>query len=240
MKESFEKPEEQKEKKSIFKQMRNLKDAVVLTTLLAFVAPALSAVEKSDSPKEGTKITDVEKSKENAKENVLKIVDEIKVKGQEGRVERIPVRKWVSPEGETLVVAFSPDGKPLWLVDEDKDSEVLFLDKDMDGDVDGVLLNDEKAEGPTKRGAKSASNYVKILSPIERLASDAEIEADLMPEKVKVFGFSEENGESVVIAVNFETGKSEKLIGEEAKKLIDETQIKFEKRVAQQSQEIAK
>ncbi len=241
MKESFEKSEEQKEKKSIFKRMRNLKNAVVFTTALAFAAPAVSlGAEKTDLPKEGTKVTDIEKSKENAKENVLKIVDRIKVKGQEGKIESIPVRKWVSPEGETLVVAFGPDGKPLWLLDEGKDSEVLFLDKDMDGDVDRVLFNREKAKGPVRVRAKSGSNYLKILSSMEKLAYEAEIEAGLMPEDVQVFEFGEEDGKLLVGGVDFKTGKSEEVAGKEAEELAGKMQVSFEKRVAQQSQKIAK
>lgn len=239
MKESFEKPKEQ-QKKSIFERMRNLKNAVALTAILSFVAPAVtSAAEKADLPKEGTKITDVEKSKENAKENVLKIVDEIRVKGQEGKIESIPVRKWVSPEGETIVVAFNPDGKPLWLIDEGKGSEVLFLDKDVDGDIDRILFNREKTESSTKTRAKSAFNYLKILSSTEGLASDAKTTADLMPENVKVFEFGEENGESLVTAIDFQTGRSEQLIGEEAEKLTSKVQGLFGDKVAQHSQEIA-
>ena len=238
---SHEKPGERKEKKSIFKRMRDLKNAVVLTAILSFVAPVASvAAEKTDLPKEGTKITDVEKSKENARENVLKIVDKIRVKGQEGKIESIPVRKWVSPEGETLVVAFSPDGKPLWLIDEGKGSEVLFLDKDVDGDIDRILFNRQKAEGPVKAKAKSAFNYLKILSSIEGLASDARTTADLMPENVKVFEFGEENGELLVTAVDFQTGESEQLIGEEAEKLTSKVQGLFGDKVAQHSQEIAR
>lgn len=234
----FLKPEK---KKSVFERMRNLKNAVAFTTLLSFVAPAASlAAEKTDLPKEGVKTTDIEKSKENTKENVLKIIDEIKVKGQEGKIESIPVRKWVSPEGETLVVAFGPDNKPLWLINESKGSEVLFLDKDADGDIDRVLFNYEKAEGPEKMGAKAASNYLKILSPMERLTSDARIEANLVPEDVKVFQFGEESGESLVTAVDFQTGESEELIGEEAEKLTSKIQGLFEDKVAQSSQEIAR
>lgn len=238
---SHEKPAEQKEKKSIFERMRNLKNAVVLTSLLAFAAPAATlAAEKTDLPKEGTKITDIEKSKESTKENILKIIDKIKIKGQEGKIESIPVRKWVSPEGETLVVAFGPDGKPLWLLDEGKGSEVLFLDKDVDGDVDRILLNHQKAESPVRAKAKSAFNYLKILLPMEILSSDARTTADLMPENVKVFEFGEENGESLVSCVDFQTGKSEELIGEEAKELTSKTQKLFEDKVAQNSQEIAR
>lgn len=237
---SHEKPAEQ-EKKSIFKRMRNLKNAVVLTSLLAFAAPAATlAAEKTDLPKEGTKITDIEKSKESTKKNILKIVDRIRVKGQEGKIESTPVRKWVSSEGETLVVAFGPDGKPLWFLDEGKGSEVLFLDKDVDGDIDRILFNRQKAEGPTRMRAKSAFNYLKILLPMKELSSDARTTADLMPENVKVFEFSEENGESLVSCVDFQTGKSEELIGEKARELTSRTQRLFEDKVAQHSQEIAR
>ena len=130
MKESFQPEEiksETKKEKSVWQTFKNMKNAVAFAALLSLAAPALSfAGEKGPSP-EGAKITDVEKGKEKAKEDVLKIAENLKTKGREGKMGQTIVRKWISEGKDAVIVGYSNEGKPVFLITEDGEAKMRFL-----------------------------------------------------------------------------------------------------------------
>ena len=88
MKESFkqnEMPREESKEKSVWKTLRNMKNAVAFAALLAFAAPGITSAQEKETRPEGTKISDVEKGIEKAREDVVKIAEGLKIKGREGK-----------------------------------------------------------------------------------------------------------------------------------------------------------
>ena len=227
---------ENKEKKSLWQTFRNLKQAAAFAALLAFAAPGIASAQEKETRPEGTKISDVEKGVEKAKEDVLKIAEGLKTKEREGKFGQTPVRRWVSEKKDTVVVGYENDGKPRWLITENEGAQMRFFDMSADGSVNRVIINDEKS---TAR-KKATDNDMKTFIPMDKLAWEARVSADLIQEKARVYEIGKENDEVILRGVDFEKGESEKVIGPEAKKLTERIQNLFNKKVAEHSAELSK
>lgn len=81
---------------------------------------------------------------------------------------------------------------------------------------------------------------MKTFIPMDKLAGEARVTADLMPEKAHVYEIGKENDEIILRGVDFEKGESEKVVGPEAKKLAERVQNLFNQKVAQHNAELAK
>lgn len=239
MRESFSPMPEMTEKKSIWQRLRDYKKTVAFVALMTMASPTFAgAAEKIVPSSEGKKIEDQEKKRENDKKNILKIVENIKTKGQEGRMGQTPVRKWIAKSGDMVVVGFSDkdSSKAMWVINESKDGGTRYFDKNADGQIDRFILNNE--DGASK-GKKSAENGLNTFIPMDKIAETAGVEADLMPTKIKVYEFNSEDSGPTIKSVNFETGEANELEGEQAKTLTERVQNLFGGNIAERSAEIS-
>ncbi|MDP3934987.1 MAG: hypothetical protein Q8Q46_02115 [Candidatus Giovannonibacteria bacterium] len=237
MKESFQPSESpEKEKGSLWQTFRDMKNAVAFAALLAFAAPGITSAQEKETRPEGTKISDTERGIEKIKEDVLKIAESLKIKGREGKFGQTATRRWVSENKEVIVAGYENDGKARWIILENENAQMRFFDMSADGSVNRVIINDEKSPA----GRKATDNDIKTFVSMDKLAKDARVSADLMPEKAHVYELGKENNEIILRGVDFEKGESEKVIGPEAKKLAERVQNLFNAKVAQHSAELAK
>jgi len=239
MKESFkqnEMPREESKEKSVWKTLRNMKNAVAFAALLAFAAPGITSAQEKETRPEGTKISDVEKGIEKAREDVVKIAEGLKIKGREGKFGQTTVRRWVSEKKEVVVAGYENDGKPRWLILENEGAQMRFFDMKADGSVDRIIINDEKS--PARK--KATDNDIKTFVSMDKLAGEARVSADLIPEKAHVYEIGKENDEVILRGVDFEKGESEKIIEPEAKKLAERIQNLFSQKVSEHSAELTK
>lgn len=226
----------EKEKKSLWRTFTSLKNMVAFAALLAFAAPGITSAQEKETSPGGAKISDVEKGIEKAKEDVLKIAENLKSKGREGKMGQTTIRRWISEGKDTVVVGYSNDGKPRWLISENEGGKMRFIDMSADGSVNRVIINDEKS--PARK--KAIDNDLKTFVSIDDLAKEARVTADLIPEKTHVYEIGKENNEVVLRGVDFEKGESEKIVGPEAKKLAERVQNLFNQKVAQHSAETSR
>lgn len=158
-----------------------------------------------------------------AQANEKKIVLSMNEKGQKGSMGNVDIKRWISPDGQEIIVGYDSKGKEKWLTHEEKDASKMFLDSDLDGVVDRMVLN-KTGENKNK---ESAFNTMKIFSSIDQLGQEAEVEASLDPEKVSIFEIQKDENGLAIKAVNFSTGETEELKGEEAKKYVKALQGMF-------------
>ncbi|MFH1866700.1 MAG: hypothetical protein ABIJ81_01305 [Patescibacteria group bacterium] len=152
----------------------------------------------------------------------------MKEKGQQGRIERIPVRRWVSPDKKNSTTVGYSDEKSSdakWLIYEGNDASMRFFDNGADGSVDRIIIDNEAR--PHGSQQKSAENDLKTFSSINELADDASVEANLDPQDIKVYEISFENGQFVVRSVDFQSGDSSELTGPDAEELVSKVQNSF-------------
>lgn len=194
------------------KQLLKIGAFVVLSSLPAFAQ---------------TKDVKTEDLKQMAKDSENKIILQMAEHGQKGRFGNMDVKKMTLADGSQIIVGYDASGKEVWVMKESREGRTLYLDENMDGDVDGMVLNKEGEEvyeekgfkEETRRGSRIGFNELKAFTPIDELSEQAKIEAGLDPEKVFVYRVVKgPEGGFEVIAVNFSTGETEKVTGSEAEK----------------------
>ncbi len=210
-----------------FEKIKTVSKVVALSVLMNLPGFA-QALEKG-----GKNIDDL---KALAKQNEQKIVLQISEKGQKGNIGNTKVEKWVSPDGQKLIVGYDENGKAKWMMSEEKNGGRLLIDNNLDGSADRMVLN--KTSGI--KGEKSAFNEMDAFTPLDKLQENAKVEADLDPENVFIYDISAENNGYVVKAVNFATGESTEVTGEEANKYVAGIQGMFNDEVAKSAQELGK
>ncbi len=240
MKESFQFEEQkkpaEKEKKSVWKIIKNIKNAAAFGALLALAAPAISSAGEINFSRDNIKVSETDKSQEKARADIFKIAENLKTKGRESKMGQTTIRKWVSEKKDTVTVGYASDGKHVWIIEETEGAKLRWFDLGSDGKVDVFISNN--STGPANR--KAAFNDLKTFASSDNLAKEAAVGADLMPEDVQVYSFETEKGEPTIRAIDFKSGTTEKLIGKDAQTLNQRIQNLFNSKVAEHSLETAK
>lgn len=214
--------QEIRKKPAIWKKFEKYSKIVALSALLLLpgIEPAFGQ-EKGETKDLKTKI---EQLTEKASEHVKKVVVVMKEKGQAGKMNQTPVRRWMSPDKDiNATVGYSADeSKAQWLIHEGNNASMRFFDRGADGSVDRVIINRENPALGARQ--KAGFNDLKTFDSMQNLADEAGVTADLEPENVKVYEISLENGNYVIRTVDFQSGEASELSGAEAEELVSKVQ----------------
>lgn len=245
-------------KPPIWKKFKKLGEAVALTALLSLPGLELAFAQEKGEEKD-TRVK-IEQSIKEAAVHVQKIAAILKEKGGAGYLkglspEKIPIRSLILPESKQMVeVGYKGqvlednsriEKEPLFFIQEKEEGAIWFYDKNADGSLDRVILNNNTPRPGTP--SKSFYNREKTLSSMDDLAFMADLKANsslrktyLPPEKIVVFEISFENDNYVVQSVDFEKGKFDELNGSEAEKAVSQLQEIYTKSVESLENKITK
>jgi len=223
---NLEKPE--------IKKTINWKKIEDWTKITAFVLlSSIPAFAQSAESDEKIQKQSIEKLKNDAIKSEKNISLFIGKNGQEGTINTMKVKRWISPSGEELIIGYDYDKKEICLIKQNADHSEFMIDQNFDGLVDKIVLNKQKYSGneefkKVKENAQGTENLLKGLSSMEDLAFEAEMRSRLLPQKVLVYELSlSKDGKSLIKSVNFSDGESSELVGEEAEKYAKTMQFIF-------------
>lgn len=228
------KKEEEKKKNGFFRKLG----------LAASLAAALTAMTEGTALSQDKKRAPEKMGREEfeavIKQNALtekEILEQLKIKGREGRLNNTPVKKLETPDGKIIIVGYNEKGEAKWLIQENGDASMRMIDYNVNGTAERVIINNEK--GPKNR--KSADNDLNSFSGIEYLATQARISSDLKPEDIQVNSFVIEDEKRILRTVDFKTGEAGETVDEAEVSRVDEkTQTVFGKKLNQIKSEVEK
>lgn len=139
-------------------------------------------------------------------------------KGQVGHMGQMEIRRWTTPDGDKAVIGYDQNKKAIWISVEDANATYRRIDRGLDGTVDRIILN--KSNPAKGAREKEAFNDLDMGTPMEKLAEQAEVEASLDPQAVKIFEVGQRSDGPSLRSVDFEKGEYGELTGPEAEKLI--------------------
>jgi len=227
-------PEGQKEfkKPTLWQKIRKTGEVAALSgliTVLGSEAAIAQNIQKKEAAPEDPKHK-IELLQKQAAEQEKKILIAVAEKGQKGVANpgtpfETPIGEIKTPDKETVRVGYDKKtGQPNWFVLENEDGSMRFFDRGSDGSVDRVIINKQEGEKPS---AKSQKNDINTFTPMDGLAEDAGVIADVDPENVKIFEISFEGKQIEIRIVNFQTGEAQIATGEAAEKLASTVQGSF-------------
>jgi hypothetical protein len=129
-------------------------------------------------------------------ENQKKLFSKLSEAGQKGRIGNCNVKQLTMPNDNRIIGGYDAEWKEIWIIVEKPDT--LFLDSNIDGTVDRVVVNNTRK----RASIKMAENELNSFLPFAELAENAEMEADLDPQKISVY--------SEAMKIDFNTGKISK------------------------------
>ncbi len=145
------------------------------------------------------------------------ILLEIKEKGQKMTIGSSEAKRFTSVDGREFVVGYDMTGKELWVTVKSDGNSRFMLDRNLDGAVDRLVL--DKSDNPTE----TPFSEMKLFTDMSTLSEEARVESRLEDKAVKVY----ELGNSSMTAVDFQTGETGLLEGDEAEKLSEKVQNIF-------------
>lgn len=217
------------------------------TKITAFVLlSSIPAFAQSAEGDDKIQKQNIEKLKNDAMKSEKNISLYVGKNGQEGTINTMKVKRWISSNGEELIVGYDYDKKEICLIKQNADHSEFMVDQNFDGLIDKIVLNKEKYSGneefkKIKENAKGTENLLTGLSSMEDLAFEADVGSRLSPKKVLVYELSlGKDGKTLIKSVNFSDGESSELIGEEAEKYAKTMQFIFAAQLDELSRKITK
>ncbi len=206
------------------------------TKIAAFIfLSSVPAFAQSAENDEKIQKQNIERLKIDAMKSEKNIASYVKEKGQEGTINMMKTKRWISSSGEELTIGYDNNKKELCLIKQNADNSEFMIDTNFDGLIDKLILNKEEYSDneefkKVKENAKGIRNLSKGLSSIENLAFEAEIKSGsgFSSEKTLVYELSlDKDDKPIIKSVNFSDGESVKLVGEKAEKYAKTMQFIF-------------
>ncbi|MFH1175353.1 MAG: hypothetical protein V1698_01360 [bacterium] len=198
------------EEKETEKESINWKKIKKATQILAFSALVSFFNAESSLASDNKK---VEKTRDMAKVEMLSEKMRSNINGKMGE---IPTAQ-KDFNGKNIIVGYSQEGgKANWVICDVDD--IRFFDKGADGVVDRVIVNKEK-------GISGKVSFIdlKTFESMDKLAKEAQITSDLEPEKIQLFEFQNQK----IKSIDFNSGETAELEGEDAGRIITSAQERF-------------
>lgn len=225
------------ERKPVWRVAKKIKEVAALSALLSFLSPMGEAVaEPAGETKEKPKIEELQRQ---ARESLQTIVTGMKSNkgwwGVAGETGTEPACRWQSSKKDLIEVGFdNQKDKPLWVIEENAEANLRYIDSNADGSLDRIIFN--KRETPPSQ--KQAENYLYSIGTMEMLATDANLSANFKKEKIQIYELTKEGGAPIILVVDFTTGESTKLTGEKVDALTAKVQGLFTDKITQLAGEI--
>lgn len=220
---------------------KNVKEVGKVAGLLALLSlPIATEGFSSEKEKATDGKTKLEQLKEKAAGNIKDLSLKMLKKCQEGKMGQTSVRKWESPDKQTVsTVGYSGDGKtPQFIISESGDGTMRFFDDKADGSLDRVVVNKSNPKFGARQ--KRSENDLKTFDSLDNLAGEAEVTAGLEPEDVKVYEIMTKDGIVTFRSVDFNSGEATELSGPDAQSLATKVQSSYTSNIEQLDSQLGK
>lgn len=246
MREKFYSPEAKSDNKAesrrptVWKKVKQLGQAAAFVTL-GIIAEGKAASAQETMPQ---KTPNLQEWVKKAQESEASVERSIKIKGQAGKIGKMEARRWISPvDGSQTTVGYNVQGKETLIMNQTADGSRLTLDRDNDGSVDCLIINEQPSSfrGAGQNKDKIAFNELSALTSPDDVAATAEVEADLDPQEKEIYYFEEDaDGKPIVKKIDFKTGEASQVDDEIAKKYTEVQQFNWSNTLGNIDQQIQK